>query len=73
MEDVMLDIRGYGIEKYFPNKDYVRLLDVVHKIEDLGWELERVQEEFEDYKNQQENDYNPEVEIPRIHGEGISW
>lgn len=52
-------------------KHYV--LEMRNKIEDLEGELGKLQDEFDDYKRRQENDYDPEIEIPQIHGKGISW
>ena len=52
-------------------KHYIN--EMQSKIEDLEAEVEHIQEEFDNYKRQQENDYDPEVEIPQIHGKGISF
>lgn len=52
-------------------KHYV--LEMQSKIEDLEAEVEHIQEEFDNYKRQEENDYDPEIEIPQIHGKGISF
>lgn len=43
------------------------------KIEDLEAEVEHIQKEFDNYKRQEENDYDPEIEIPQIHGKNISF
>ena len=47
--------------------------EMQNKIDNLEGEIEQLKEDFERYKHQQENDYDPEVEIPRIHGKGISY
>lgn len=52
--------------KYYVN-------EMQSKIEDLEDEIERLNKEFADYKARQENDYDPEVEIPQIHGKNISF
>lgn len=52
--------------KYYVNQ-------MQEKIENLEGEVEYLRDEFEKYKEQQENDYDPEVEIPQIHGKGISY
>ena len=52
-------------------KHYVN--EMQRKIEDLETELYILKDEFKRYKSQQENDYDPEIEIPRIHGKGISY
>lgn len=46
-------------------------IDVI--IEDLLVELECKDEKINDLKNQLNNDFNPEKEIPEIHGKGISY
>lgn len=47
------------------------------ELEGLLWnlvdEISRKENEIEELKNELENDYDPEIEIPEIHGEGISW
>lgn len=65
-----------NIESFTPKvrksfKYYV--LEMQKKIEDLEAEVEYIQEEFDNHKRQEENDYDPEVEIPQIHGKGISY
>lgn len=40
---------------------------------DLIWEYYALEEKLKECKEQQENDYDPEHEIPEIHGKGISW
>ena len=52
-------------------KHYV--YEMQSKIEDLEADVEHIQEQFDNYKRQEENDYDPEVEIPQIHGKNISW
>lgn len=52
-------------------KHYIN--EIQGKIEDLEAEVEMVKEEFKEYKEREENDYDPEVEIPQIHGKGISF
>ena len=42
-------------------------------IEDLLIELECKDEKINDLKNQLNNDFNPDLEIPEIHGKGISY
>lgn len=52
-------------------KGYMYQWDVTGIIEDLLGEISRLEEEIEDMKTP--NDYDPKVEIPDIHGKGISW
>lgn len=51
--------------------------DVEHLLKDLMTEIDGVTEYYEDriarIKNQYENDFIPEREVPEIHGKGISW
>jgi hypothetical protein len=65
-----------NIESFTPKvrksfKHYI--LEMRNKIEDLEDEINHIQEEFDKYKRQIENDYDPEIEIPQIHGKGISY
>ena len=53
-----------NIREKFNNKDLVSLDDLLDEFDSL---LEESKKETE------ENDYNPELEIPDIHGENISW
>lgn len=49
----------------------------IDELESLLWnlvdELSRKESKIEELTNQLENDYDPEIEVPEIHGEGISW
>lgn len=38
------------VEKYFKNKSLVSVEEIINVIEDLDDDLERVEEQFEDYK-----------------------
>ena len=49
----------------FPMSSFIPLL------KDLQLEIHRRDEKIE--KLQEEDDYDPEVEVPPIHGKGISW
>lgn len=59
------------VKKYFERKDIITIDDLVCKIEDLDEEIERLNEKIEELENK--DDYDPEIEIPDIHGKGISW
>lgn len=60
MENIMIDIRGYGfLEKRFKNKDIITLEELLSDYEDLTLDVERLEEEIRDLKNTSEEDeYN---------------
>lgn len=41
--------------------------------EDMLYKIEALEEENKKLENQIYNDYDPEIEIPEIHGKGITW
>ena len=49
----------------------IPLSSLMCAIKDLMYEYDKLQEEYEDYKERQNNDYNPEIEIPNIHYENM--
>lgn len=59
------------VAQYFPNKDIITISDLIGCIEDLDEEIESLNEKIE--KLEDKDDYDPEIEIPDIHGKGISW
>ena len=63
---ILIDLKKTtdNIREKFNNKDLVSLDDLLDEFDSL---LEESKKETE------ENDYNPELEIPDIHGENISW
>lgn len=50
---------------------YIDTDGLLSMIEELILEVDRLKEEIEDMN--QPNDFDPEIEIPQIHGKGISW
>lgn len=58
---------------YHRKDDLIPADEFISIIEDLLIEIEHIQEEFEDYKKRETNDYDPEIEIPKIHGKNISY
>lgn len=44
-------------KKYFKEKDYYSIDELIAIIEDLDAELEHIQEEFEDFKQEVEDNY----------------
>ena len=63
---ILIDLKKTtdNIREKFNNKDLVSLDDLLDEFDSL---LEESKKETE------ENDYNPELEIPDIHVENISW
>ena len=43
------------------------------KIESLEEDVEYWKEKYKELEDSLNSDYDPEIEIPEIHGEGISW
>jgi hypothetical protein len=72
MNEVYIKVKDLNswIAKYFNRKDIITIEELIGVIEDLDGEVESLNEEIERLKN---NDYDPEIEIPDIHGKGISW
>lgn len=77
MNEVLVDIREWHwVAESMGNKDLVSVHELLTKIEDLLDELEYTQSKLEKCEERLENtdfDYNPEMEIPEIHGKGITW
>ena len=73
MDEVYIKIKDLNnwVAKYFERKDIITIGDLISIIEDLDGEIERLNERIEDLENK--DDYDPEIEIPDIHGKGISW
>lgn len=47
------------IAKYFPKKDLISIDDLITVIEDLDSEVDRIKEEFEEYKQNIKENYKP--------------
>ena len=45
------------IEKYFNNKDLVTIDQLICALDDANFDLKKLEEEFEDYKNYVESNY----------------
>lgn len=56
------------IKKIFFEKENLQ-----SKIESLEEDVEYWKEKYKELENSLNNDYDPEIEVPQIHGEGISW
>lgn len=60
MEDIMIKIKDWNssaIKLAFPKKDYISLEELVSKFEDIYNELDSLEEEFEDYKQNIADNY----------------
>lgn len=70
-----LTATDYGTEECY-NDDKKVWFDV-EKLEplldDLIYEIKHRDNKIIELETQINNDYNPEIEIPEIHGKGISW
>lgn len=64
MDEVFIDMRdkNWWIKKYFDNKDFVSIDDLIGCIEDLDGEAEHWKEKYEDLMQDLEDNYRP---IPR--------
>lgn len=54
-------------------KVWINVENVEPLIDDLIYEIEYRDNKIIEVETQINNDYNPEMEIPEIHGKGISW
>jgi len=61
MEKVFIDIRNENewIKKYFNNKDFASIDELLNVVEELDSEIERLKEEIEDIKKDVEDNYKP--------------
>lgn len=60
MEEVFIDIREREwLHKFFKDKDFVSIDDLLGVIEDLDCEVEELKEKIEDIKQDIEDFYNP--------------
>lgn len=54
-------------------KVWINVENVEPLIDDLIYEIEYRDNEIIEVETQINNDYNPEMEIPEIHGKGITY
>ena len=78
--DFLKDIEGKTLNNYdcYKVKDneenvLISIETATIMFEDMLYKIEALEEENKKLENQIYNDYNPEIEIPEIHGEGITW
>lgn len=60
MEDVLIKIKDWNssaIKLAFKNKDYISLEELVEKFEDIYNQLDSLEEEFKDYKQNIADNY----------------
>lgn len=61
MENIYIDMReqGFTLSNHFKNKDFVSVEDVLTELEQVIDDMETLQEEFDDYKRDVEDNYKP--------------
>lgn len=60
MNEVYIKVENLGyLDKYFKGQDIITLDRLIAKMEDLDAELEALQEEYEEYKDQIKDNYKP--------------
>lgn len=61
MEHIYIDMReqGFTLSNHFKNKDMVSVEDILTELEQVIDDMEALQEEFEDYKRDVEENYKP--------------
>lgn len=54
IEDILINIGNYNdtINDMFPNKDLITITDLVNKLDDLRYEIEKLKEDVEDRENE---------------------
>lgn len=52
-----INLPEWLVEKHFKNEDLVSIEDLIAKIEDLDSDLERIQEEFQNFKKDVKDNY----------------
>lgn len=59
MDEVFIDMRkeNHWIQKYFPNKDFVSIYDLLGCIEDLDADVEQLKEKIEDMERDIQENY----------------
>ena len=72
-DETIRKIISYTGGNYDCKGDFVCAEDIDVIIEDLLIELECKDAKINDLKNQLNNDFNPDLEIPEIHGKRISY
>lgn len=61
MENIYIDMReqGFTLSNHFKNKDMVSVEDILIELEQVIDDMEALQEEFDDYKRDVEDNYKP--------------
>lgn len=68
MENIYIDMREQGttLSNYFKYKDFVSVEEVLTRLEELIDDIDHLQEEFEDYKRDVEDNYRPLTQAEQI-------
>lgn len=72
-EDIYKKIELITLGNYEKKGDFVSVEKLLCMIDDLIIECDSLTEKLQDLEKSIDNDFDAELEIPRIHGEGISW
>ena len=61
MENIYVDMRkqGFVLSNHFKNKDMVSIEDILTELEEVIDDMEALQEEFDEYKRDVEDNYKP--------------
>lgn len=61
MENIYIDMReqGFTLSNHFKNKDFVSVEDILKELEQVIDDKEALQEEFDDFKRDVEDNYKP--------------
>lgn len=59
MEELYIKVEDLGgvIDKYFKGKTLISVIELIGLCEDLSCDLDRLEEEYEDYKNYVDDNY----------------
>lgn len=61
MEELYIKVEDLGgvIDKYFEGKSLISVIELIGLCEDLSCDLERLQEKYDDFKEQVRDNYKP--------------
>ena len=66
MEQVYINLKEHEyLQDLFPSKDLVSIDEILDKLVSLKEDSEQLEDQLK--KKDEENDYNPEWEVPNIH------
>ena len=62
MDEVFINIKGYDwLEKHYKNKDYVSIGELITVIEDLDYEIDRLNEKIANMREDIQDFYTPKT------------